>query len=89
MTKSEQPGYAKTIHNETDKMTLEQLQKLVGGYIQIVPLGEDQMVINEEGKLLGLPYNETATDIMKEKYEGTTDYIAGDAIILKGKARLT
>tara|TARA_R100000278_G_scaffold118812_3_gene99749 strand:+ start:1540 stop:1812 length:273 start_codon:yes stop_codon:yes gene_type:complete len=89
MTKSEQPGYAKTIHKEEDKLTLEQLQKLVGGYIQIVPLGNDkQMIINEEGKLMDLPYNETATKLMKEVYEGTTDWIAGDAIILTGKALL-
>tara|TARA_Y100000361_G_C10924262_1_gene220524 strand:- start:87 stop:359 length:273 start_codon:yes stop_codon:yes gene_type:complete len=90
MKKHEQPGYAKTIHKEDEKLTLEQLQKLVGGYIQIIPLAnKKQMIINEEGKLMDLPYNQTATDLMKETYEGTTDWIAGDAIILTGKARLS
>lgn len=40
--------------------TLEAFQNLVGGYIQTVPCsGETNCIIvcNEEGKLLGLPYN--------------------------------
>lgn len=89
MTKSEQPGYAKTIHKEDDVMTLEQLQKLVGGYIQIIELdAHRQMIINEEGKLMGLPYNQTATDMYRKAVGNTPDFIAGDAIILSGKARL-
>ena len=37
---------------------LSALQEAVGGYIQAVPVAEDICVIcNEEGKLLGLPYN--------------------------------
>jgi hypothetical protein len=89
MTKSEQPGYAKTIHKENDKFTLDQLQKLVGGYIQVIELKDDrQMIINEEGKLMGLPYNDTATKIYNHHF-GRGDYISGDAIILSGKAKLS
>lgn len=37
---------------------LSALQEAVGGYIQAVPVAEGICVIcNEEGKLLGLPYN--------------------------------
>lgn len=37
---------------------LSALQEAVEGYIQAVPITEDICVIcNEEGKLLGLPYN--------------------------------
>lgn len=41
--------------------TLENLQRTVGGYIQVVPLiTEDAVIIcNEEGKLLGLEPNFT------------------------------
>lgn len=37
--------------------TLEELQKLVGGYIETVPIAADVMIVNEEGKLLGLKPN--------------------------------
>lgn len=40
--------------------TLQELQKAVGGSIEVVPaeLGDDALVIcNEEGKIMGLPYN--------------------------------
>lgn len=38
--------------------TLEELQATVGGYIETVTLAADAAIIcNEEGRLLGLPYN--------------------------------
>ena len=38
--------------------TLNNLQKLVGGYIETVTLADDLVVIcNEEGRLRGLPFN--------------------------------
>lgn len=37
---------------------LKTLQHIVGGYIEVVTLGEHlAMIINEEGKLIGLPLN--------------------------------
>ena len=44
---------------------LKEMQELVGGYIQIVPLSDTEPVLavmNEEGKLLDLPYNRALTD---------------------------
>ena len=39
--------------------TLEALQKVVGGYIETCSLSTDAVaIINEEGRLLGLPVNE-------------------------------
>ena len=47
--------------NSTD-FSLEELKGFVGGYIEIVHIGRGQiMVVNEEGKLLGLPFNDIAT----------------------------
>lgn len=43
---------------ETIPNELHTLQRLVDGYIEVCPLAEDMvMIINEEGKLRGLPKN--------------------------------
>lgn len=40
--------------------TLENMQKIVGGYIQAVTAATDAVVIcNEEGRLMGLPENKS------------------------------
>ena len=44
---------------------LEEMQALVGGYIEAVPLSEKEpvvAVVNEDGKNLGLPYNRPLND---------------------------
>lgn len=46
------PAYQTVVKN-----TLEALQGLVGGYIETVPVGKALMLVNEEGKLRGLPVN--------------------------------
>lgn len=44
--------------------TLEAMQEIVGGYIECVTLTTDLVVIcNEEGRLLGLPYNCTICSV--------------------------
>lgn len=60
---------------------LQQLQEWVGGYIEVVVTHTgDLMVINEEGKLMGLPYNAIAT----ERYQyGKHDPVVGDVLICK------
>ena len=35
--------------------TLEAMQQMVGGYIEVIPLDGVCLVCNEEGKLMGLP----------------------------------
>ena len=57
--------------------TLEALQAAVGGYIETVRLrvGDAVMIVNEEGLLLGLPYNTLASG-----FAGRT--IVGTAIIV-------
>jgi hypothetical protein len=67
-------------NNGTD-FSLEELQEIVGGYIEIVSLMDNEiMVINEEGKLIDLPFNETATQMYQE-VDGFYDYIAGDVLV--------
>lgn len=44
------------------KFTLEEVQKMVGGYVERVQLpGGNVALANEEGIPLGLPYNEKAS----------------------------
>ena len=74
-------------------MTLKEMQDAVGGSIELAyDDGEMQIVCNEEGKMLDLPENEQATDIWLDKLDeqgrGTLDYLAGDVLILRDKARM-
>ena len=52
-----EPGKSPELILDFDN-TLESFQQAVGGYIETVTFAEDAAVIlNEEGRLLGLPYN--------------------------------
>ena len=55
--------------------TLESMQKMVGGYIQVLYPFDDPiaLICNEEGKFLGLPLNRGLRDICGRIY----DVIAG------------
>lgn len=61
---------------------LEELKAIVNGWIEIVwlPNNEDIMVINEEGKLMDLPFNSTATKIYYDAF-GYDDVIVGDVLL--------
>lgn len=51
---------------------LKAMQEIVGGLIEPVPLYEDPevcLVCNEEGKLLGLPYNRALKDMDGDIYD--------------------
>lgn len=65
--------------------SLEELQEIVGGYIEIVECEKNIMVINEEGKLMNLPFNHIAT---LEWYRACpwmccADIIVGDVLLCK------
>lgn len=65
------------------KNTLKTFQDFVGGYIQVVDItSHHALVVNEEGKLQGLPVNRKATTLF-QKLCNTTDYIVGDAFIVR------
>lgn len=55
---------------------LKELQEIVQGYIEIVNFSPTEyMVVNEEGHLIGLPLNPSATILYKK------DIIVGDVLI--------
>jgi hypothetical protein len=63
---------------------LAELQKMVEGNIEIVPLDKSEIiVVNEEGKLEGLPANGAATRRWREAH-GPTDVIVGNALVCDG-----
>lgn len=59
--------------------SLRPMQEAVGGLIECVALGEFEMWLNEEGKLLGLPINEVATAMWESEY-GPTDVMVGNVV---------
>ena len=83
----------KIIDNVKDEPTLESAQEFVGGYVEGIsfPNG-DYLIVNEEGKLMGLELNETATKLWRETFTkdkyafGYDDWVSGPAILIKQKA---
>ena len=62
---------------------LKELKDIVGGYIELVTLPNDEfMVVNEEGKIMRLPVNANATEIYHREI-GRWNYIVGDCLICK------
>lgn len=72
----------------TENERLRELQRMVGGYIEVVPLPEDQyMVLNENGKISCLPYNTTATTLGRDAGAiMPDDFVAGVAVIVPSLA---
>ena len=74
--------------------TLKEAQAFVGGYVEGVyfPNG-DYLIVNEEGKLMGLPLNEEASKLWKDTFDnpnfitGRDDFVVGNAILIKRDAR--
>jgi len=83
----------KIIEDVKDEPTLKSAQEFVGGYVEGIsfPNG-DYLIINEEGKLIGLPINEDATKLWKDTFDndnyitGRDDFVVGNAILIKKKA---
>ncbi len=65
--------------NKSD-YTLKELQGIVGGHIEIIDLGKRYLVVNEEGKIMRLPYNTMATNWMLVAIGGN-DFIVGHALL--------
>lgn len=70
--------------NEKD-FSLEEIQRYVGGYIEIVYLNGDMiMVVNEEGKIMGMDINPVATFIAHDNNSiPAYDYIVGNVVVCK------
>ncbi len=67
--------------------TLEESQKIVGGYIELVKARENgkrvvTLVVDEEGKMKNKPTNRNITERYGSSIYG--GYIVGDVIVLEG-----
>lgn len=83
------------VHPKNGKyFTYEELQRFIkhksNGLVEIVPLPSgESMVVNEEGKLIGLPKNELATEFWKKQYPieeypfNNDELIVGNALVIK------
>jgi|TARA_R110002167_G_scaffold170045_4_gene368034 hypothetical protein len=73
-----------TLETIADKEpTLEDLQEKVGGLIEVVRLMDgSQLIVNEEGTIHDLPHNSKASAVAQQP-------IVGNAVVLRGDARLT
>jgi len=79
-------------HISDERPNLEDLQQKVGGYIEVLSLGDgSQLVVNEDGYPKGLPVNdEAATLVAKHGANPAPRYdIVGNAVVLSGDAKLS
>ena len=81
------------IENSKHEPNLEAAQEFVGGDVEGItfPNG-DYLIINEEGKLMGLPLNPEATALWRATFDndnfvtGRKDFVVGPAILIKKDA---
>ena len=93
MTKENKTAEFKIITDKKDEPNLKAAQDFVGGYVEGItfPNG-DYLIINEEGKLMGLPLNPEATALWKATFDndnyitGRDDFVVGPAILIRAKA---
>ena len=94
MTKQNtQTAEFKLITDKKDEPDYKAVSKFVGGMVEVVtfPNG-DLLLLNEEGKLMGLPLNEKASKLWKDTFDndnyitGRKDYVVGPAILIKKQA---
>ena len=83
----------KIIEDKKDEPQYKEVSKFVGGMVECItfPNG-DLLLINEEGKLMGLPLNPEATTLWKATFDndnyitGRNDFVVGPAILIKKAA---
>ena len=83
----------KIIKDVKDEPKYKEVSAFVGGMVEVVrfPNG-DLLLLNEEGKLMGLPLNPEATALWrshftKDKYAfGHDDFVVGPAIVIQKDA---
>ena len=73
--------------------TLKEAQAFVGGHVEGISMPNgDYLIVNEEGKLKGLPFNEEASKLWKDTFDndnfitGRDDFVVGNAIVIKKTA---
>ena len=81
------------IDDKKNEPQYKAVSDFVGGMVECVqfPNG-DLLLLNEEGKLMGLPVNEEASQLWKDTFDndnyvtGRKDFVVGPAILIKKDA---
>jgi hypothetical protein len=68
------------LNTKDEKPTLEQAQAIVGGWIEMITVGDMQILFDEEGLLKQLPLNEKASEMFGRP-------LYGPVLILENEAR--
>ena len=83
----------KIITDKKDEPKYAEVKEFVGGMVEVVSMPNgDLLLLNEEGKLIGLPLNLEATAIWRETFDndnyitGRNDFVVGPAILIRAKA---
>lgn len=65
------------------KISMDELRNLIGGWVELVPVrfGSQQLIVDEEGRLKGKPFNKKASQIALQE-------IVGDVVLLSGSQSL-
>lgn len=73
-------GTIEPIEGHGATFSLEELQRCVGGYIEVVRVQDKEkaayLIVNEEGLILQLPLNPIASEIAQQR-------IVGDAVLVE------
>lgn len=78
-------GQRKEISPQNGKeFSLKEMQEYVGGFVEYVGLGDETLIVNEDGKSQKLPVNKAATKMYLDFYKAS-DFIVGDVILIKSK----
>lgn len=76
-------GTQKDVTPVAGKFKLKEMQDFVGGYIECIEFPDGRtLVVNEEGKLEGLPVNDQATALWRQQFPTDDDIIVGDVLIV-------
>lgn len=77
-------GTTQEVQPQGKRLTLQDLQRLVGGYIQFIPLTDGRwLAVDEDGKPKGLPVNVRVTAMAALP----GDFIVGTAVVLSAAER--
>lgn len=75
-------GTETEVHPANGSFTLEEMQGCVGGYVQLITLPDGRcLLMDEDGKAKGLPWNLKATLYGRKAGIAPDDYMVGPVLL--------
>ena len=69
-----------SLSTREERPSLEQAQSIIGGWVEMIHVGDMQVLVDEEGLLKQLPINEKASDMFGRP-------LYGPVLVLENEAR--